>query len=103
MKRRPPAQPHEADDIVFGDVPSVEKMDWLQPPSDIAQELARIAGKRGPVELNDDQLIQLFAYGRAVARHKRPDAMILVLCDDLAQHLVVIKGANRPHFAFFPN
>lgn len=103
MKRRPPAQPRDADDIVFGDVPSVEKMEWMQPPSDIAQELFRIAGKRGPVELNDEQLIQLCAFGRAVARHKRPDATILVLCDDLAQHLVVIKGANRLHFAFFPN
>jgi hypothetical protein len=103
VKRRPPAQPHEADDIIFGDVSPVEKMDWLQLPSDIAQELVRIAGKRGPVELNDNQLIQLCAYGRAVARHKRPDATILVLCDDLAQHLVVIKGTNPPHFAFFPN
>lgn len=103
MKRGTRIQPREADDIIFGDVPPVEKMDWLQPPSDIAQELVRIAGKRGPVELNDDQLIQLCAYGRAVARHKRPDATILVLCDDLAQHLVVIKGTNRSHFAFFPN
>jgi hypothetical protein len=103
VKRRPLVQPCEADDIVFGDVPPVENMDWLQPPSDIAQELVRIAGKFGPVELNDDQLIQLCAFGRVVARHKRSDATILVLCDDLAQHLVVIKGANRPHFAFFPN
>lgn len=103
MKHRTPAQPREADDIIFGDMSPVEKVEWLQPPSDIAQELVRIAGKRGPVELNDDQLIQLCAYGRAVARHNRPDETILVLCDDLAQHLIVIKGASRPHFAFFPN
>jgi hypothetical protein len=103
MKRRPPAQRPEADDIVFGDVPPVERMVWFQLPSDIAQELVRIAGKRGPVELNDEQLIQLCAYGRVVAQHKRPDATILVLCDDLAQHLVVVKSMNRPHFAFSPN
>jgi hypothetical protein len=75
----------------------------VDPPTDIAQELARLTGKRGPVLLNHAQLDQLCSYGRAVASYRHREQEILVLCDDYTQHLVIVKGASAPFFAFFPN
>lgn len=75
----------------------------LQLPSDIAQKLFQITGQRGPAELCAEQLNQLCAVSRIVARHKRPSATILVLCDELGQHLVVMQNTNAPNFAFFPS
>lgn len=103
MKRRAPARPPEEDDIVLGDPILVENMDLPQSSADIVHELAKIAGKRGPVELSSEQLVRLCAYGRVVAQYNVSDATIIVLCDDFAQHLVAIKGASAPHFVFFPN
>jgi hypothetical protein len=94
---------YESYDAVFGENAAIESLECLPPLSDIAQELFQITGKHGPAELSDVQVSELSAYGRVVARHERQGATILVICDDLAQHLVVIKSQSAPHFAFIPN
>ncbi|MCG2585984.1 hypothetical protein [Massilia sp. TS11] len=102
MKRRQSQSSRQVDDILINDF-SLDFLESLKPSVDISQELVRIAGKRDPVELDKEQLIELCKFGRPVAIHRPTGgAKIIVLCDDFAQRLVIVKSGDGPYFAFLP-